>query len=260
MFKAWRWFVVHSSSSPDLKPWNLWIVVARALTRWQYVTVQHNCLWLHVLVVMAIMGMCCSKVMDKLSEEFMCFLWLFFVEFWSFHKVMFFVIFSFPKNFPNGIKIISTCCSPFCVTHLMVKFLLIILSLKNLLPRSLANGCVLCRWVLLACLDIWFRQQSLWHIAIAIAIAIAITIAIDVDDAVMQDCHSQIAKLLPDCFQIAGLTDCQIARLPDHMFKAWRWFVVHSSGQSVCWKNRVSSKLFNIWTRNKNNLPSDVFF
>ncbi len=41
------------------------------------------------------------------------------------------------------------------------------------------------------------------------------------------------------------------------MFKAWRWFVVHSSGQSVCWKNRVSSKLFNIWTENKNNSPSD---
>ncbi len=41
------------------------------------------------------------------------------------------------------------------------------------------------------------------------------------------------------------------------MFKAWQWFVVHSSGQSVCWKNRVSSKLFNIWTRNKNNSPSD---
>jgi hypothetical protein len=41
------------------------------------------------------------------------------------------------------------------------------------------------------------------------------------------------------------------------MFKAWRWFVVHSNGQYVCWKNRVSSKPFNIWTRNKNNLPSD---
>ena len=54
-----------------------------------YVTVQHDCLWLHVLVVMAIMGMCCSKVMDKLSEELTCFLWLFFVEFWSFHMVMF---------------------------------------------------------------------------------------------------------------------------------------------------------------------------
>jgi hypothetical protein len=53
------------------------------------------------------------------------------------------------------------------------------------------------------------------------------------------------------------LPDCQIARLPDHMFKAWGWFVVHSSGQSVCWKNWVSSKLFNIWTRNKNNSPSD---
>ncbi len=41
------------------------------------------------------------------------------------------------------------------------------------------------------------------------------------------------------------------------MFKAWGWFVVNSSGQSVCWKNRVSSKLFYIWTRNKNNLPSN---
>ncbi len=41
------------------------------------------------------------------------------------------------------------------------------------------------------------------------------------------------------------------------MFKAWWWFVVHSGGQYVCWKNRVSSKLFNIWTRKKNNSPSD---
>ncbi len=169
--------------------------------------------------------------------------------------------FSFTKIFPNGIKIISTCCSPFCVTHPMVEFLLVILSLENLLPRSLANGCVLCRWVLLAFLDILFQWQSLWHIAIAIlaiAIAIAITIAIYVDVVVMQDCHSQIARLLPDCCQIAArLPDCQIARSPDHMFKAWRWFVVHSSGQSVCWKNRVSSKLFDIGTRNKNNSPSD---
>ncbi len=113
--------------------------------------------------------------------------------------------FSFLKIFPNGIKIISTCCSPFCVTHPMVKFMLVILSLENLLPHSLANGCVLCRWVLLACLDILFQQQSPWHIAIAIAIAI--TIAIDDDVAVMQDCHSQIARLLPDCFHIAILPD-----------------------------------------------------
>ncbi len=125
------------------------------------------------------------------------------------------VFFSFPKIFPNGIKIISTCCSPFCVIHPMVEFLLVFLSLENLLPRSLANGCVLCRWVLLACLDILFQRQSLWHIAIAIAIAI--TIAIDVHVTVMQDCHSQIARLLPDCCQIAArlLLDCQIARLPD---------------------------------------------
>jgi hypothetical protein len=97
----------------------------------------------------------------------------------------------------------------------MVEFLLVFLSLENLLPRSLANGCVLCRWVLLACLDILFQRQSLWHIAIAIAIAI--TIAIDVHVTVMQDCHSQIARLLPDCCQIAArlLLDCQIARLPD---------------------------------------------
>ncbi len=122
------------------------------------------------------------------------------------------LFFSFPKIFPNGIKIVSTCCSPFCVTHPMVEFLLVILSLENLLPRSLANGCVLCRWVvLLACLDIKFQRQSLWHIAIAIAIAIAI----DVDVAVMKDCHSQIARLLPDCCQIARLPDCHIARLPD---------------------------------------------
>ncbi len=70
------------------------------------------------------------------------------------------------------------------------------------------------------------------------------------------DCQIS-ARFLPDCCQIARLPDCQIAWLPDHMFKAWQWFVVHSSGQSVCWKNRVSSKLFNIWTRNKNNSPSD---
>ncbi len=101
----------------------------------------------------------------------------------------------------------------------MVDFLLVILSFENLLPRSLANGCVLCCWLFLACLDKLFQQQSLWHIAIAIAIAI--TIAIDVDVAVMQDCHSQIARLLPDWCQIAArLPDCQIARLPDHMYKA----------------------------------------
>jgi hypothetical protein len=78
----------------------------------------------------------------------------------------------------------------------MLEFLLVTLSLENLLPRSLANGCVLCHWILLAWLDILFQRQSLWHIASAIAIAI--TIAIDVDVAVMQDCHSQIARLLPD--------------------------------------------------------------
>ncbi len=121
--------------------------------------------------------------------------------------------FSFPKIFPNVITLISTCCSPFCVTHPLMEFLLVVLSLENLLPHSLANGCVLCCWVLLACLDILFQRQSLWHIAIAITIAIAI--AIDVDVAVMQDCHSQIARLLPDCCQIARLPDCQIARLPD---------------------------------------------
>ncbi len=133
----------------------------------------------------------------------------------------------------------------------MVEFLLVILSLKNLLPRSLANGCVLCCWALLACLDILFQWQSLWHIAVAIAIAITITI--DVDVAVMQDCHSQIARLLPDC-QIARLPDCQIARsyvqsltMVCSPFK-WSNYVL---------KNRVSSKLFNIWTRNKNNSPSD---
>ncbi len=41
------------------------------------------------------------------------------------------------------------------------------------------------------------------------------------------------------------------------MFKAWQCFVIQSSGQSVCWKNRVISKLFNIRTRNTNNSPSD---
>jgi hypothetical protein len=151
--------------------------------------------------------------MDKLSE-LMCFLWLLFVEFWSFHMVMFWYFFS-SKNFPKWYKKISTCCSLFCVTHPMVEFLLVILSLENLLPRSLANGCVFCHWALLAYFDILFQQQSLWHITIAIAIAI--TIAIDVDVAVMQDCHSHIARLLPDCCQIAArLPDCQIARLPGH--------------------------------------------
>jgi hypothetical protein len=48
-------------------------------------------------------------------------------------------IFHFLKIFPKGIKIISTCCSPFCVTRPMVEFLLAILSLENLLPRSLAK-------------------------------------------------------------------------------------------------------------------------
>jgi hypothetical protein len=90
----------------------------------------------------------------------------------------------------------------------MVEFLLVILSLGNLLPHSLANGCVLCRWVLLACSDILFQQQSLWHIAIAIAIAISI--AIDVD---LLLCKIAILRL-PDCCQIAArlLPDCQIAR------------------------------------------------
>jgi hypothetical protein len=97
----------------------------------------------------------------------------------------------------------------------MVEFLLVILSLENLLPRSLANGCVPCHWVFLACFDVLYQRQSLWHIAIAIAIAI--TIAIEIDGAVTQDCHSQIARLLPDCCLIAArLPDCKIARLPDH--------------------------------------------
>ena len=51
--------------------------------------------------------------------------------------------------------------------------------------------------------------------------------------------------------------NCAKVHCGTQMFKAWWWFVFHSSGQSVCWKNRVSSKLFNIWTRNKNNLPGD---
>ncbi len=60
-----------------------------------------------------------------------------------------------------------------------------------------------------------FCPSEVWHIAIAIDVAI--TIANDVDVAVMQDCHSQIARLLPDCCQIAArlLPDCKIARLPD---------------------------------------------
>ncbi len=69
-------------SNPASKPWNLWIVVAQAVTRGQYVTVQHDCLRLHVLVIMA-MGMCWSMIMIKLSE-LTCFLWLSFVDFWSF--------------------------------------------------------------------------------------------------------------------------------------------------------------------------------
>ncbi len=48
------------SSNPASKPWNLWIVVAQAVTRGQYVTEQHFCFCLHVLVIMG-MGTCCSK-------------------------------------------------------------------------------------------------------------------------------------------------------------------------------------------------------
>jgi hypothetical protein len=49
------------------------------------------------------MGMCCSKVIDKLSE-LTCFLWLLFVEFWSFHMDMFWSFFSkiFPKWYKNN--------------------------------------------------------------------------------------------------------------------------------------------------------------
>ena len=160
-----------------------------------------HCLWLHVLVIMVIMGMCYSKVMDKLSE-LTCFLWLLFIEFLSFHMVMCWFFSSFLKIFPNGIKIISTCCSPFCVIHPVVELLLLILRLENLLPHSLANGCVLCCWVLLAWQDILFQRQSLWYIVIAIAIAI--TIAIDLR---LLLCKIAIPRL-PDCCQIA-------ARLPD---------------------------------------------
>jgi hypothetical protein len=108
------------------------------------------------------MGMCWSMTMIKLSE-LTCFLWLSFVDFWFFCMVIVLEFFPFPKIFPNGITKISTCCSPFCVTCPMVEFLLVILCLENLLPRSLANGCVLCYWVLLACLDILFQRQSLSH-------------------------------------------------------------------------------------------------
>jgi hypothetical protein len=96
----------------------------------------------------------------------------------------------------------------------MVKFLLVILSLENLLPRSMENGCVLCRWVLLACVDILFQQQSIWHIAIAIDIAITIASSM----LMLLLCKIAIPRL-PDCCQIAArlLPDCcQIHRLPDH--------------------------------------------
>ncbi len=146
-------------SNPASKPWNLLIAVTQAVIRGQYVTVQHDCLGLHVLVIMA-MGMCWSMTMIKLSE-LTCFLWLSCVDFWSFNKVIVLEIFPFSKIFPNGITIISMCYSLFCVTHPMVEFLLVILCLENLLPRSLANGCVLCHWVHLACLDILFQRQSL---------------------------------------------------------------------------------------------------
>ncbi len=85
-------------SNPALKPWNLWIAVAQAVTRGQYVTVQHDCLRLHVLGIMA-MGMCWIMIMIKLSE-LMCFLWLSFVEFWSFCMVIVLENFHFSKKFP----------------------------------------------------------------------------------------------------------------------------------------------------------------
>ena len=46
-------------SKPASKPWNIWMVVAQAGTRGQYVTLQHDCFWLQFSVIM-VMGMCCS--------------------------------------------------------------------------------------------------------------------------------------------------------------------------------------------------------
>ncbi len=45
-------------SKPASKPWNLWMVVAQAGTRGQYVIIQHDCFWLQFLLLMA-MGTCC---------------------------------------------------------------------------------------------------------------------------------------------------------------------------------------------------------
>ena len=47
-------------SKPASNPWNLWMVVAQAGTRGQYVTLQHDCFWLQNLVIMA-MGTCCTS-------------------------------------------------------------------------------------------------------------------------------------------------------------------------------------------------------
>ncbi len=48
-------------SKPASKPWNLWIVVAQAGTRGQYVTLQHVCFRLQNLVII-VMGTCCTSL------------------------------------------------------------------------------------------------------------------------------------------------------------------------------------------------------
>ena len=47
-------------SKPASKPWNLWMLVAQAGTRGQYVTLQHDCFLLQNLLIMSI-GTCFSR-------------------------------------------------------------------------------------------------------------------------------------------------------------------------------------------------------
>ncbi len=66
-----------------------------------------------------------------------------------------------PYGYKNEINNIHSLL--FCATCPIAGFLLVMLSLENLLPHGLANVCVLCHLVLLACLDTLFQQQSLWY-------------------------------------------------------------------------------------------------
>ncbi len=53
-----KWLNLSFLLKPASEPWNLWMVVAQAVTRVQYITVKHACFLLQVLVIIT-MGMCC---------------------------------------------------------------------------------------------------------------------------------------------------------------------------------------------------------